>query len=375
MKNIEKTIEEEILKKDVKRSIIEYTIQAMHNTALGQYFSDDVVEKRIRENIEYIDFKTVLNYESPIIEDGILSINKDLLSKDFEYVKEVLASFGIYAVLSNCKKFNVVNDMLATYFSALAINGVNYKHIDQLNCNSFLKHNFIYSNQISIFHELIGEENIAVLCSKIDDKHSFYDNLYKLINYMSIPNSFSKKDFKRLENIMNCIYNQSNKGLGVSKILNIVRNTYGKFKVIMNRFSSKYSFGEFFRFFGEFEDKDFSLKSVNKKYDINLNDIDLSNNDKIGLTKIMNILYNTDLDISDYSDVDSRCREYLDLQYKSLSDLRKGILKKENLVDMLLVSKFVIPLVTKYGVNKQETKSIKNIFPNILKFNKRKVKM
>ncbi len=368
MKNIQKKLEEERLKERIKNKIVEYTIEAMHKTALGEYFTDDMVKMRICANIEYIDFRKVLNCESPIIKDGILSIDKSILNMDSQYVKEILTSFGIYSVISDCKKFNVTNDMLATYFSSLAVNGDNYRYIDELKCNSFLRHNLTYSNQISIFHELIGEEAMAVLCSKIDKKHSFYDNLYILIDYMKIPNSLDKKSLKRIEKLMNSMYNATNNTLGTRRIYDLVKNTYfGKFKIIIDKFSTKYSFVKFFKFFDMFKKNKYSIRYIEKEYDISLDNIRLSSEEKMGLSKILDILCNADLSINSYSDIDSRCKEFLELQGKKIVSSREEIVKIEDLIDMLLVTKFVSPLIQKYGLDDKDSKSMQKIFPYILK--------
>ena len=116
-----------------------------------------------------------------------------------------------------------------------------------------------------------------------------------------------------------------------------------------------------------FKKNKYSIRYIEKEYDISLDNIRLSSEEKMGLSKILDILCNADLSINSYSDIDSRCKEFLELQGKKIVSSREEIVKIEDLIDMLLVTKFVSPLIQKYGLDDKDSKSMQKIFPYILK--------
>lgn len=350
-------------------TILNYTKEAVKKTSLRLYFNDEEIEHRFKKNIQSIHLEEVLNFEIPKIVDGTLVINPRLLNNNNqEYVKEVLTSFGLYSIISDCKKYNPVNDMIATYFSALYVRDDDYRVISSLKEGhySFLNHNLIYNSQISIFHELIGEETIAKLVSKIDSKHSFYDNLYELIQYMSVKNGFSKRDFHKLENLMEKACQECDKILHISNMNTLVRKAYPIFNKITKRFSNEHSFNEFFQFYERLLSSKFNYKNIKKMYNLDLSDINVSQEELLGLKRILNMLNNDiDFSIDNYYDLCLRCAEYVNLNSCLLSSLIQKVNNKQHLIDNLLLIKFVLPLSDKYGISNEEMVNVQNILSNV----------
>lgn len=341
----------------IKQIILEYTKEAVRNTCLGLYLTEEEVERRFYKNIECVNIENVLNYESPKIIDGILIVDSKILNKNTEYEKSILTSFGIYSILGCCKKHDVMNEILATYFASLSVRKGEYRQVKTMfgTNYSFLNHNRIFSKYISIFHELIGEEAIAWLTSKIDDKHSFYDNLYELINYMSIKGSFSKRSLKSLKRALKNMYQERDYIFHSDELCRAIEDVYNnQFSELIKRFSSKYDFQHFIKFCDDLRLSKYNFKSIGERYDLDLSGITLSCKEQKTMNNIFDIFDNFDSFPLSYEDIDSKCREYLLIQSSSIY-YKQSLIKNENkFINKMIISKFIIPAINKYGISDEE---------------------
>lgn len=348
---------------DTINNVILYTKDAIRMTSLGQYYSDSDVEKAIKSKIDSVSVKKLLNYEKTTIVDKSLILDERLLTCDIEYVKELFMSYGLYCLFSKNDKYDITSDIIASYFSSIAVYGREYVDVEALGTvnHSIIRHNIIFSQWFLTFHELLGEDNIAAMVYNTSSSTNFYDNLISLLNHMKVRNSFNKKDSIKLKSHLIKIDEKCDEVLTLNPRIKSILAVYKeKYKLIMQQFENKHSFSKYLDFQDDLERYNFDISRISKKFDIDTKNINFSSEEKKNLKDMFSVIDTyTDLSVDDYDRFYEKLSSSLKLMAGRLKDIESSIKSDNFLINSLLLSKFVLPLFKKYEISSDEFGNIR----------------
>lgn len=338
--------------------ILNLTKKAVRNTYLSSFLTEEEVERRFYKNILNIGVDDTIDYSCEVARftEGKIYINNSIYKKSDEYVEEVLTSIGIYSILGNCKEYNVTNSILADYFAKLSLNRLDTSldekpsvKINMFNINS------IFDKHILLFHELIGEEAMAYLASRIDENHTFYDNLYGLINHMALKGSFDKKTLKKLNKLLKKMYEEQKDVMKKENKYKLKKSVYeDKFIQIINIFKEKYDFEGFCKFMNKLKSSKYNFKNISKQYGLDFSNFNFSSYEAKVMNELIDKLNSFDFNVDSHEDISYLFKDDISLESSLILYNQNKIKNKKNFSINMLIEKLILPAVEKFGLSSRE---------------------